>query len=345
MPSLQLASMKKKSTLSTTQDEPTFHRFPELPKELRLQIWGLTLPGPRIVRLTSAHLKPVYCLRVRSDADINTTAFLDILPVDEKTVWYSQELFTGIRSNYPPPDILAVNKESFEVVSSRYERVFGTVYGIPQTWFDFDRDFLYVDWHSDLEFVQSELRRVQNFVIDFGRYYDIGLVPGIPGGQSCWEESLALFLRDFLGARNVILNNGDVQDDYDELTKFEFGDAAALEPLFSRRHQWIESLAGQMRSQGITRGADILENYLHNRQVSLDMKKFEKFFRRFKLPGTFVLSTINISWKRVATPEQHELYRLVHRLWADELAKRSSGSRQIKCVHRCRARYKSKFVH
>ncbi|PVH81218.1 hypothetical protein DL98DRAFT_654145 [Cadophora sp. DSE1049] len=293
-------------------------------------------PGPRIVHLTSEDLQPVYCLRVRSDADINTTAFFDLLPEDEHPRWFDQELFTAVRSNCPP-GLSSANKESFAVASARYERVFGSDHGFPQTWFDFGRDFLYVNCHGSVgthELIKSELDRVQNFVIDFGIYHDAGRFLGVPGGQTSWEQGLALFLRDFSGARKIILNNGDECIDNQNI-EYEFDDEEALEPLFEDPHRWIYQLAGNLRMQGNTKGADILEAYRHNRQVPLDMEKFEEIREFIKYPGTGPLSTLSVSWQRVATPEQLELYRLAHMLWADQLAERARHRYRIACGHSC----------
>ena len=75
-----------------------------------------------------------------------------------------------------------------------------------------------------------------------------------------------LFLRDLSGLRNI-MNSGDDLDNECN-TELHFGDEHALEPLFKDPHRWIYRLAGELRNQGNTRAADILEAYQHNRQVS-----------------------------------------------------------------------------
>mgnify|MGYP001249281717 CR=1 FL=1 len=142
--SIIMASSKPASisSPSTFQSQRTFYKFPELAAELRFQIGEHAVPGPRIVHVTSAPFQPVYCLRVRSDADINTMAFFDIMPEDQYPRVFDPEVFWGIRSHCPPPGLLGACRESFSVASKYYDRVFGTERGIAQTWFDFDRDFL-----------------------------------------------------------------------------------------------------------------------------------------------------------------------------------------------------------
>lgn len=339
--SIVMASSKPAPISSplTLQSQRTFHKFPELATELRLQIWEHAVPGPRIVHLTYDLIQPIYCLRVRSDADINTMAFFDIMPEDQYPRVFDPEIFWGIRSHCPPPGLLGACRESFSVASKYYDRVFGTERGIAQTSFDFDRDFLYIDWHSNLgphphNFVKSELARVQNIVINFGGFYEMGNFRDRPLLQPGWERSLAIFLRDFSGLRNIIMNNGD--DIYNDcVTELQFGDEEALEPLFKDPHRWIYQLAGKLRNRGNTRAADILEAYRHNRQVSLDTKMFEKLREIVKRSGTGPLPPLSISWKRVATPEQLEVYRLVTELWIEEMCERANHNYRLPCGHLC----------
>jgi len=142
-----------------------------------------------------------------------------------------------------------------------------------------------------------------------------------------------LFLRDLSGLRNI-MNSGDDLDNECN-TELHFGDEHALEPLFKDPHRWIYRLAGELRNQGNTRAADILEAYQHNRQVSLDTEMFEKLRELVKRPGTEPLSPLSISWKRVATPEQLEVYRLVTELWVEELCERAKHNFQVPCGHLC----------
>jgi hypothetical protein len=50
-----------------------------------------------------------------------------------------------LRSQCPPPNLLFVCRESFEVATRYYAKAFGTCNAFPCTWFDFERDILYLD--------------------------------------------------------------------------------------------------------------------------------------------------------------------------------------------------------
>lgn len=159
------------SSTATAEAATSFHKFSELPKELRLTIWELALPGPRIT-LKMAHLKQNRCPRVRSDANIDTNQFFDVIPQDTYGGGSHGGFYhRGFRSGCPSPALFYVCKDSFSVASKRYERVFGSIHKIPDTWFDFSRDSLYCDWGSLVFLLQYldplELERVQSLVLDW----------------------------------------------------------------------------------------------------------------------------------------------------------------------------------
>ncbi|KAE8454594.1 hypothetical protein EG329_000217 [Mollisiaceae sp. DMI_Dod_QoI] len=85
-----------------------FSPFSRLPKELRILIWEAAIPDPRILHLG----------------------------------FYGD---SGLRSQTPSPSLLSVCRESLEVMSKFYTKTFGTVLSAPITWFDFQRDTLYID--------------------------------------------------------------------------------------------------------------------------------------------------------------------------------------------------------
>jgi hypothetical protein len=55
-----------------------FHRFNDLPREIRLLIWEAALPGPRIVHLELDFLPIAYCTRVWSDKAVGTILRMDM---------------------------------------------------------------------------------------------------------------------------------------------------------------------------------------------------------------------------------------------------------------------------
>lgn len=85
-----------------------FHLFHMLPREVQLYIWEVALPDPRIV-----HLKAV-----------------------------SNE---AVNSATPVPALFSVCRDSREAVLKHYENTFQTVFSARTTWFDYQRDTLYID--------------------------------------------------------------------------------------------------------------------------------------------------------------------------------------------------------
>lgn len=52
----------------------------------------------------------------------------------------------GFRTRSQAPTILYVHRESYQVASKTFSRVFGTDISFPETWFNFAVDTLVLDW-------------------------------------------------------------------------------------------------------------------------------------------------------------------------------------------------------
>jgi len=64
----------------------------------------------------------------------------------------------------PPPMHLHICRESLNVASKHYSRVFGTSRSFPEVYFDFERDTLYFDWRGSFsldDFSKEDLKRVK----------------------------------------------------------------------------------------------------------------------------------------------------------------------------------------
>jgi hypothetical protein len=116
----------------------SFHLFPQLPLELRLQIWEEAIPSPRIL-----HIK-------------------ETAPSSDPGSYDHQRRNWTTTAQVPPPSMLLVNHESFDVASKYYELAFPTKkdvqypqQGCSRTWIDFQRDVVYIDRQS---FKQRYLR-------------------------------------------------------------------------------------------------------------------------------------------------------------------------------------------
>ncbi|KAL2074549.1 hypothetical protein VTL71DRAFT_8327 [Oculimacula yallundae] len=122
---------------SSSPQAGEFTLFGELRTELRLKIWELSLPGPRIVFIEVTHS--------------------------------NGSLGTGFSSPCPRPNLLLACKESYDVASKHYEQAFGTDHALPQIWFDFHTDVLYLDYDwpriSDLGLSELECGKVRHLAI------------------------------------------------------------------------------------------------------------------------------------------------------------------------------------
>jgi hypothetical protein len=59
--------------------------------------------------------------------------------------WDHPKTLYGLRSESPVPGVLLACRESFDVGCRVYSRAFGTLGAVPETWFNFGRDTLYLD--------------------------------------------------------------------------------------------------------------------------------------------------------------------------------------------------------
>jgi hypothetical protein len=205
---------------------PSFPRFNDLPIEIRFMIWEEALPGPRIVYLEPISRPNFTYFPVRSDIAIDDydedgySRFFD--PEREIDIETAHKLrnegdrfqgeatdLQGVRTRAPPPVLLYVCRESFQVTCKHYERVFGTKSTFPEVWFNFEIDTLYLDWGWPLPltkhywegwFVYAELEKVKYLAL----YIDPDTLWAIHADGE--EEYLAMWLGSFPNAKKVCLN-------------------------------------------------------------------------------------------------------------------------------------------
>ncbi|KAL2072981.1 hypothetical protein VTL71DRAFT_10305 [Oculimacula yallundae] len=101
----------------TQQQQATaaFPLFQKIPKELRLKIWALAVPGPRTVTLTMVGSP-------KTDISVKSTSCV--------------------------PAMLHVNLEAREVALKKYSLVEGSIEGLKPIYFDFDMDTLVLNHES-----------------------------------------------------------------------------------------------------------------------------------------------------------------------------------------------------
>ncbi|KAF4627906.1 hypothetical protein G7Y89_g10242 [Cudoniella acicularis] len=172
------AIAKGETPKSTANAGITFPRFAEFPLEIRRLIWKAALPDARIALLEYKSLDHYTCYRVRSDrsvGDLNhwgIPSFFECLEIDQETHCDSINELVGFRSRCTPPAILFVCRESFEVASKFYSRAFGSLGSFPEVWFNFESDYLYLDWgessgmsYSPEDIPTEEAHKVRNLVL------------------------------------------------------------------------------------------------------------------------------------------------------------------------------------
>jgi len=129
-------------------------------------IWEAALPGPRIIHVETRDRQFYSCFRVRSDIAVDALdanqypAFFndDCEARDPDRLAFERVTFHSSRrrledryrfaTRAPPPVLLYVCHESFEIASKHHSRIFGTPYSPPEVYFNFKEDTLYLDWSS-----------------------------------------------------------------------------------------------------------------------------------------------------------------------------------------------------
>lgn len=108
----------------------SFTLFPKLPVELRLMVWELALPGPRVITIQAR--------RVSSAA----------------------RGLPHLTADYSIPAIFHTSQESREAVLRKYEFAFPRNHLINSFYFDFSRDVLFLrDIHTRVFRIESKFRQ------------------------------------------------------------------------------------------------------------------------------------------------------------------------------------------
>ncbi|KAH8595078.1 hypothetical protein B0O99DRAFT_158032 [Bisporella sp. PMI_857] len=139
---------------STSSHGLMFTIFNQLPTELRLKIWEAALPDPRVINIRQKELR-----KRRPGYDI-----------------------MGVTSDTKTPSVLLACRESYSVSSKFYTPSFAPAGSIPETYFDLQRDTLYLrfdtfalisdgDWYGNTMdelgwlYDSANLKRVQNLAV------------------------------------------------------------------------------------------------------------------------------------------------------------------------------------
>jgi hypothetical protein len=184
--------------MSDSEDEdsraPTFAKFPELPKEIRLMIWEAALPSGRIVEIlqrplqmrvgewnwpgapenpseqdrvdylteempadqgyvgrTSTRIQRMLGYFSLEEVDILVPEGYYFEPPSDGDFYIENNLdlpMPGIMSPCPPPSVLFVCRESYEIASEVYKKIFATHAAFAETYFSPRRDTLYLKYDT-----------------------------------------------------------------------------------------------------------------------------------------------------------------------------------------------------
>ncbi|CZR63022.1 uncharacterized protein PAC_12919 [Phialocephala subalpina] len=238
-----------------------FVYFPRLPLEIRLMIWELALPGPRVVSIKQKPLKRT--IGEWEDENNRTWPVLDreLVPGQKEqeggnravenittkrrakrekkarqwvavsskleTVEYRKAPMYGMACETPAPNILLACRESYAVVSKLYERCFSCPLSIPEAYFNFKLDTLYIQydnmsWHYRNNGVESDFLDLWDG-FSFGDFDNIGRVERLAvlvshrnGYPSFYEETAQKILRVFPCLKNLYLVLEATHNDNDD---------------------------------------------------------------------------------------------------------------------------------
>jgi len=156
----------------------TFHRFGDLPVEVRLDIWELALPGPRIVHLKMKPLKvdpfiraghvssswPITPETPLEFSESETSSELDNFEAEREEL--KRAAVVNMEPNTSTFDEFYIAHEAYEVASKFYTKAFSAHCALPTTWFDFKRDTLLLAPDNDKTFCLN-YDPYNNFVEEF----------------------------------------------------------------------------------------------------------------------------------------------------------------------------------
>ncbi|CZR63023.1 uncharacterized protein PAC_12920 [Phialocephala subalpina] len=248
---------KSKTTSATSNtglEPPRFTIFSKLPKEIRLMIWDAALPGPRIVKIEQKRL----CMTIGDWEEKNNAIWPPYEGDDKQTVKerrhvryeaaacsgleeckYKETNMIGIACRNPIPDVFLSCREAYSVVAKLYKRSFASEHSIPETYFNFELDVLYLDWlnlknhalddwpeqfhHSDGPLQvrgwnafrnedAEDLRKVERLAIRVPLPLRTLGATGVYIRRIC-EGDLAALLRTFQGVKELYLVLQDYRED------------------------------------------------------------------------------------------------------------------------------------
>jgi hypothetical protein len=257
--------------------ERTFALFPILPQEIRLIIWEHALPGPRVVNLRQRKLKktigewetetgkpwpPMKEGLEEEDTGEEEDNFL--VGLRDSSRWRGRERFlvsdtvrdplraneyddeaykaghlVAFVSDCPPPEILSVCREAFEVVSKRYQKVFSTLGSVPTTWICFELDTLYLRYNDfPVYYADDSISSMIGELNDSGfmlqdmenlcRVKNLAILKPQNGQRPEWELVITEYSKTIGGLETLYLVLKDYQESADDVKSLSLMDPIDL---------------------------------------------------------------------------------------------------------------------
>jgi hypothetical protein len=228
-------------------DTNTFPLFSYLPPELRVKIWELNLPGPRLVslRYTSA------------TADPSNHAM--------------RKALRGCTSSAPIPVNLHINREARANALQYYQLSFNLHHCAPKIWFDFNNDVLYFpskegwlgSWNHFVNAISMitsvQLGKLNRLAVHESLFRGVKGATSSPNVQAtCVEEFWEYVSRKFKNVEEVVVlvdGNGVRTARQDEVTVWI---EEVLSCVLGRDGAWIGSEEERL-VEGLERGLRFVE--------------------------------------------------------------------------------------
>lgn len=293
-------------------------------------IWKVAASVPRIVHLEYESLWFKPCYRVRSDRAIDALdeegnpAFFDSSsettneqpePLGRRGGIHPRDRIKAFRTRSRIPSILLACHESYSVAAQCYTRAFGTLGASPEIWFNFDSDYLYVDWggirdpsYTADDILPEELARVRNLIIHQGARHLISSNPPYRGSYTT-EDAMARLLIQFPNVEAVVVSCLDPA-----YPKVESGNLILMDPIPIETHAFYDFMGSFGRydpKHGNAFNA-WASRYLFKEPTKINVTEFKRSYAE-RLNVSTLPRWPQFSYKFITTPAMKE--RLVHDEW------------------------------
>jgi hypothetical protein len=183
-----------------------FTLFNQLPSELRLQIWELALPGPRVM-----HIKERLVGKTKVESQRRDSNFENLLP------GCADDDMLSLRSDNILPSELFACRDFRQVALKFYVKSLALAKSTPETYFDFDVDTMYLRFGTfagtDTVWLDKFIQQLESMYDsdDFRKVKKLAILLDLPEGRD-YYHGLAKIWRWFGSFRKLTV----VVSDFDQ---------------------------------------------------------------------------------------------------------------------------------